>query len=466
MREVYDYAVIGSGPAGHVSAMAAARLGLKTVIVEKNSDMTGGVCLNEGCIPAKSLFDSAHFFDFVKNHPSLFPGAASSVTGIFPEIMARSAAASDKLKRGLTAHLKKLGIEMIYGAASFENKSSLKIVPVEGEPFLISFKKALIASGSSPKGISDMPFMEGKIISSSEAVRMNKVPGNMLIVGGGAIGVEFASFFSTMGARVSLVEAQAEILPREDRDVSSAIRGFLRRKGVEVSTSASAKYLSIEEGKVRTRIVSGGEEKDELYDTVLVAVGRVPATGELALENAGITVDPRGFIPVEPSFETASAGIFAAGDVIDSPMLAHAAQAEGEAAAFSARGRQTKAIDYSSMPNAVYSAVQAASVGFTEQEARKRGPEVVVGKSFFKANGKAVLSGGEEGFVKIVAEAESKVVLGAHVVGSIATEIIPELTIAKRLGLTVSDIAWTIHAHPTFSESVQSAAKEIIFSTI
>lgn len=462
MLTKYDYIVIGSGPAGHISALTAARLGLKTAIVEKDLNMMGGVCLNEGCIPAKSLYASAHLFDTVNKYPfvetfTLDPHKALS------DMVAKSRRSSEILKQGLLNRIKRSGIEVIEGQAEFKGISELKITEPGGKSLNMIYKNALIATGSAPRVLPGTLFSGDRIISSSKAVRLETVPSSVLIVGGGAIGVEFASFFSTMGSEVTLLEAQRDILPSEDRDVSSFMRNVLRKRGIRVIVSAVPEKILEKDNCVSVRISEeSGEISESEYDIVIAAVGRSPLTEDLGLSAIGIKTDEKGFIRVDRKMRTNIKGVYAAGDVVPTPMLAHVAQAEGEIAALAASGSTHSGLDYTNIPNAVYSTIQTASVGATETQAEFSGSELVVGKSFFKANGKAVAVGQDEGFVKIIVDTEKRTISGAHIVGYLATEIIHELVLARKMSLTVDDIAAVTHAHPTFSESVAEAAKEAV----
>ncbi|MFA6636310.1 MAG: dihydrolipoyl dehydrogenase [Candidatus Omnitrophota bacterium] len=466
MDKKYDYIVIGSGPAGHISAITAAKLGLRAAIIEKDLGMMGGVCLNEGCIPAKSLYASAHLFGAVKDLAGTI-GTWPHPNEALSEMIVKSTVASETLKRGLLSHLRKLGVDILEASAEFEDRSRLTITAPQGKKTRVGAEKILIATGSVPRSLDTIPFDGQSVISSSQAIKLSTVPENILIIGAGAIGVEFASFFSTMGSSVTLVESETEILHAEDRDVSASMRNMLKKMGVKVFTSAAVGPVTGKRGKVFaiTSQKADGTVEGE-YDIVLVSVGRIPSTSDLKIARTGIIPDDKGYIPVNGEMQTNIKGLYAAGDVVPGPMLAHVAQAEGELAAFSAAGRAAKPLDYSSIPNAVYSCVQAASVGFTEKQAAEAGRDVIAGKSFFKANGKAVAVGEYDGFVKIIADAKTHIILGAHIVGHLATEIINEFAIARRLALTVDDIAGTVHAHPTFSESASSAAKDIIFKKL
>jgi dihydrolipoamide dehydrogenase len=463
MEKRYDYAVLGSGPAGHVSAITAAKLGLKTVMIERDLAMLGGVCLNEGCIPAKSLYAAAHDLKAAKKYFSCQISEEDKKRAL-ASMVAASRSATETLKRGLLSHLKQLGVDIIEGAGVFENDHELKITSREGKSEAVYAENILISTGSSPKALTEIPFDGKCVISSSEAVKISGVPENILIVGAGAIGVEFASFFSVMGSRVTLVEEQSAVLPGEDKDVSSAMRNMLKKMGARIFTSSTVRGARKNGDKAVAGIFDGEEKLNEdVYDAVLVSVGRSPLTEALTLSKAGVKKNERGFIPVNGLMQTNISNIYAAGDVVPGAMLAHTAQAEGEAAAFSAAGKARVPLDRSSMPRAVYSEVQAASVGSTEEQARAFDADIAIGKSFFKANGKAVAVGEDAGFVKVIADAKTRVLLGAHIVGYLASEMINEFVLAKSSGLTIDDIARSVHAHPTFSESAASAVRDITF---
>ena len=444
MRDNYDYLVIGSGPAGHTSAIIAAQAGLRTALVEKDPAMLGGVCLNEGCIPAKSLYNSARILGIAKNNPDIFGDAIPSGSDCMASFVGKSTEAAGQLKQGLSFLLKKNGIDLINAKAEFLDAGTIKLTSPEGGESTVKADKFLIATGSSARQLKEMPFDGKKVISSSHAIRLEKVPGKILIVGAGAIGTEFASFFNIMGSEVTLVEMEPVILPMEDRDVSVGLRSIFAKRGIKIVTSAGPSDIN------------AGD-----FGLVLVSVGRAPSTSGMGLERAGVKTDEKGFIPVDGAMRTNVENIYAAGDVLSTPMLAHMASAEGEVAAMAALGKNPKEIDLSSVPNAVYTDIQAASVGFTEQAARESGIEFSIGKHFFKANGKAVVNMETEGFIKVLAENGTRKIIGAHILGVNATEMIHEFALAKRKHLTVDDIYETVHAHPTFSESAIDAARSV-----
>lgn len=458
MSNRYDYLVIGSGPAGHISAIKAAQLGLNVAVLEKDPEMLGGVCLNEGCIPAKSLLNDAYIFSTLKKSGELYFQAPSAVINM-QKLVEKSRSSSDMLRKGLAFLFKKNKITLIEGEAKFIDANTIEISTSSGSVKVVA-DKVLIASGSEPRELPGIAF-GGNVWNSSRAIRAQGVPESILIVGGGAIGCEFASFFNMVGSCVTLLEAEESILPFEDKEISRRMRSIFKKKGVKVLPSSLLKSVSQREDEVEAEIESGEKVEKEKYSVVLVAVGRCPSTGSLGLEKAGVDIDERGFIKVDDSLRTTASNIFAAGDVIATPMLAHSASAEGILSAEAASGKDTEPIDYDCMPNAVYSDIGAASVGMTEEEVKKKGIEYSVGKQFFKANGRAVTSAQTEGFVKVIADVSSRKILGAHILHHDAPEMIHEFVVAKRGGLTVDDISGSIHAHPTLSETIMDACHAV-----
>jgi len=461
-RKKYDYLVIGSGPAGHVSAITASQLGLKTAIVEKNGDMFGGVCLNEGCIPLKSIIDSAKRVNVVRNSSGLCKGKLECAEADLSEIVKKSRQNVEMLKKGLTFLFRKNKIDLLMGKAEFLDKNTVSVLEVSGAKCNVTARNFLIATGSEPKKLKELKYDGKCIISSSEAVSLDKIPARILIVGGGAIGVEFASFYNSVGSRVTLIEAENRLLPTEDKEVSRSMRTIFAKKGISVVTGGKVKKAFCKKNKVTVEAAAEGEVTKGTYDIVLVSAGRVPSSSHLSLENAAVQVDKNQFIPVDGVMRTNVKNIFAAGDVIRTPMLAHTAQAEGRIAAETIAGQKTQAIDYGLVPNVVYSEVQTASVGVTEDDARSKGIDIAVGKQFFKANGLAVVKSETEGFIKIIADKKNRLILGVHIVGYNASELIHEFVVAMKAGFSVGKLAETIHAHPTFGETVQDAARVVL----
>lgn len=461
MDRTYDYLIIGSGPAGHVSAVRAAQLGLKTAVIEKDENMFGGVCLNEGCIPAKSLYRSAKIYDTIKRSKELCGIEAALGPVDLGAIVAKSRAQAETLKKGLSFLFGKNGIELIKGTASFVDKNTVKVLSADGKFEKIKAAKILIATGSTPRCLPGVPFDGNVVLDSSHGIRLCQVPGKMLIVGAGAIGTEFASYFGILGADVTLVEAEGTILPLEDGEIGKRLESVLSRKGVKVITAAKIEKIAVTNGSAEVAIAGPEGGFNAVFDKVIVCVGRAPATGGLALEKAGIGTDERGFIPVDGMMRTSAGNVYAAGDVVRTPMLAHVASAEGEVAADSAAGHEATPIDHDCIPSAMYGEIQTSGVGLTEEKVKASGLEYRTGKQFFRSNGRAVVNAQAEGFIKVIADAKSRRIMGAHIIGYEAAELIHEFVVAKKAGLTVDDVARTVHAHPTFSETAVDACRAV-----
>ncbi|MFH1665218.1 MAG: dihydrolipoyl dehydrogenase [Candidatus Omnitrophota bacterium] len=458
----YDYIVIGSGPAGHNSAIRASQLGMRTAVIEKDPRMFGGVCLNEGCIPAKSLYHSAKIISLVKNNPDLC-GAGSSCCGNIDltKFIERSRRASEQLREGLRFLFKKNGIDLITGTARFTGSRTVEISGTNGEISVIEADKFLIASGSAPRPFPGTPFDGKYVIASSDAIRLAEAPESILIIGGGAIGTEFASYANILGTDVSIVEIEESLLPYGDSEISRRLRSVFKKRGITCLTSTRVTGISIEHNGVKVSLESPSGVAAGTFSTILVAMGRIPTVSGLGLSGIGLKTDEKGFIPVNGRMQTAINNIYAAGDVIRTPMLAHTAAAEGEIAAEAAAGLSPEAIDYSRVPDVVYSDIEVASVGITEDEAKKNGMDFKVGKQFFKANGRAAACDETEGFVKIIADKTTGKLLGAHILGGPASELIHEFALALHAGLSADAIKNTIHAHPTFSEASRDACNSI-----
>lgn len=445
MQTKYDYVVIGSGPAGHSSAIRASELGLKTAVIEKDESMFGGVCLNEGCVPAKSLFRSAEIYGIIKKNAELFGFTRRSAGIDLARFVEQSRSTVSHLKKGLEFVFKKHGIDLIHGSAMFCDTKGVEVNSEDGKKTEIQAEKFLIATGSKPKILKELPFDGKHIITSSGAIRLKSVPRKMLVVGSGAIGVEFASFFSGIGADVTIIEAEPCVLPAEDRELCRNFETFMKKKGITILVSSHVKDVNVRE-----------------YDVVLVSIGRSPLTFDLGLEDIGVKVDAKGFIIVDNKMRTNIKNIFASGDVLNTPMLAHSAIAEGERAAEIIAGKNVEPFDYEAIPNAVYAELELSSVGITEDAARKRNIDFVVGKSYFKACPKAVINSETEGFVKVIVDKKTLKFIGVHILGCKAAEMIHEFALAKRMGLTARDVMNTSHAHPTFSEAARNACRAVI----
>lgn len=449
----FDVAIIGSGPGGYVGAIRAAQLKLKTVVIEK--DKLGGVCLNIGCIPSKALIHQASHYSSIPALKSM--GINVDYTDFdYGKVYSASRKAADSLSKGVGYLLKKNGVTVINGNAVLESAHEIII----DEQNKISAKSIIIATGSSPRVIPGFEFDEKTILSSTGILLMDKLPSKLLIMGAGAIGVEFAHIMNTFGVEVHLVEMMDRILPIEDEDISNHLRRSFVKRGIKVYTSTKVSSLHKLPDEVKVFLEDKDSQTSTIsVDKVLVVVGRVPNTDGIGLEKVGIKTD-KGFIPVGDYGQTIAAGIYAVGDVVKTPLLAHVASKEAEIAVEHIAGYSSvSSLDLNSIPSAVYCEPQAASFGLSESQAKQMNIPYKVSSFPFKGVGKAVAIENSEGFVKIVSNSQTREILGAHIFGAEATELIHELLLAKKSELLTEDIATMIHAHPTLSEGVMEASR-------
>jgi dihydrolipoamide dehydrogenase len=450
----FDIAVVGGGPGGYTAAIRAAQLGLKTVVVEK--EKLGGVCLNWGCIPTKALLKSAEFIVQAKRAAD-FGVILGQVNVDFPKIISRSRDVSAKVVKGVEYLMKKNAIEVIQGTAQLLGKGIIEITRQGSPQTQISAKHIILATGARPRSLPSVQFDGQQIISSTEAMTLQKLPVSMAIIGAGAIGVEFAYFYNALGTKVTLIEMMPTILPVEDREITKSLTSSLQKSGITILTEARVEKV-VKGQKIMLTVSTKDGSKDLQADIALMAVGVQGNTENLGLEALGVKTD-RGFIVVEkPSYKTSVENIYAIGDVNGPPWLAHVASAEGITCVESIAGKNPPAIDYDTIPGCTYCQPQVASVGLTEEKAHERGYELKIGKFPFRPLGKAMAIGESEGMVKLIFDAKYGELLGAHILGSEATELIAELVLAKTLESTGHEIIKTIHAHPTLGEAVMEAA--------
>jgi dihydrolipoyl dehydrogenase len=446
-----DLVVIGAGPGGYVAAIRAAQLGMKVACVEKDEAL-GGTCLNVGCIPSKALLDSSELYWQARRGLAVHGITASGVEIDLAAMMARK----DKVVRGLTQGVaglfKKNQIEWVRGTGRLAAAGRV----VVGERTLEA-RRVLIATGSEPTALPSLPFDGERVVTSTEALALDHVPGRLLVVGAGAVGLELGSVWSRLGARVTVVELMDTILPGMDRGMTTALRRSLERQGITFRLETSAAGAQPTENGVRVTLATKGERSVEEADVVLVAIGRRPYLAGLGADAIGVALDERGRIRVDARYETSVAGVFAIGDAIPGPMLAHKAQEEGIAAVELMAGGAGH-VNYDAVPNIVYTWPELASVGVSEEEAARRGTAVAVGSFPFMANGRARCLGETEGSVKVIADRETDRLLGLHILGPRASDLIAEAALAIEFGASAEDIARTVHAHPTLPEAVKEAA--------
>jgi dihydrolipoamide dehydrogenase len=457
MAEKYQIAVLGGGPGGYVAAIKAAQLGLKTVIIEK--DNLGGICLNWGCIPTKSLLKNAEIYDLMKNHSTDFGIKVQSLEYDFTKMIKRSREISDRIVKNVGFLIKKNKIDVIKGFGKLVPSNKIEIFNSEGKSIdSASADNIIIATGARPKDIPSIPVDHKMIITSTEAMNLSEQPAELIVIGAGAIGVEFAYFYSVLGTKVTLIEMMDSVLPIEDKEVSLTLEKSFKKRGIEILTGATVQKAEVKGSKVKVSVSVNGSVKELTADKVLCAVGVTGNVEGFGLEKLGVEFYKNHIRVNKSDYSTNIKGVFAIGDVIGPPWLAHVASAEGIHCVEKIKGLKPPDINYDNIPGCTYCQPQVASIGLTEQKAKESGYELKIGKFPFMASGKAFAISEREGFVKLIFDAKYGELLGAHIIGSEATEMIAELAMAKSLEATAGSIIKTIHAHPTLSESVMEAA--------
>ena len=448
----YDVVVIGAGPGGYVAAIRAAQLGMSTAVIE--DDNLGGVCLNWGCIPSKSLLRNAEVLELVKNADE-YGISVGEVSYDYGKAIQRSRQVVRRLTGGVGSLLRKNGVEHISGYGTLRSASSIAI---DGAERAISAENIIIATGARARQIPGIPVDGETVLTSREAIVLPEVPQRVVIVGGGAIGVEFADIYHSYGAEVMIIEMLPRLVPLEDEEISQSLERVFRRRGIQYKTGAMVGGVAITDG-VATVIVTdadGAESKIEC-DKVLVAIGVQGNSDGIGLEDAGVSTE-RGFIPVDDEMRTNVQGIYAIGDVTGKLPLAHVASAQGVTAAEAIAGMNPMPLDYSLMPRATYCRPQIASFGLTEQQAADAGYSYKVGRFPMAASGKALAMGESNGMVKLVVDMEVGELLGAHMIGPEATELLGEVGLSRLLEGTTTELGWLVHPHPTISETIKEAA--------
>lgn len=455
MRE-YDVVVIGAGPGGYVSAIRAAQLGKKTAIVEKQ--WLGGVCLNVGCIPSKALLKNADVARTLRTGGREFGFKIEGLELDFSSAVKRSRRVSGRLVRGIGFLMKKNNIDVYMGTAEFADSGTLEVTLEEGEQVELKSTNFIIATGASSLVIPGMEADGERVLTYQEAILQETRPESVVIVGAGAIGLEFATVWNAYGTDVTIVEMLPRIAPLEDEEISTELAKAFKKMKVKLLTGTRVEGIETTSDGVVVKI-SNEEGGQELHaDQALVAIGFKPNSANLGLEKAGVKVSQRGFIEIDERMATNVPGIWAIGDVTGKLMLAHVASAMGLVCAQAIAGEETGPLNYEMMPHATYCQPQVASFGLTETLAQERGYEVRVSRFPFQANGKALGLGESTGWVKLITAADSGEILGAHLIGPEVTELLPELTLAQMMELTPAEIARNVHAHPTLSETLMEVA--------
>ncbi len=453
----YDLAIIGSGPGGYVAAIRAGQLGLKTALIERD-DKFGGTCLHVGCIPTKALLLNAEVYDYFKNAKD-YGIECKGFSFDWAAVQARKAQVVKKLAKGIEFLLKKNHVETLQGYGRLSGPGRIRVKDAKGQEREISASKIILATGSEAKMLPGLEADGKAILTNKEILELKEVPKSMVIIGGGAVGVEFASIFHRFGSKVTVLEMLPRAVPLEDEEISGELEKCFRKQGIAVQTQARVQKVS-KTTKGVTVDFAGADGKPQMLEaeTCLVAVGRAPNTQGLGIEKTRARLE-RGFIKVNPFMQTDEPGLYAIGDIVaGSPQLAHVASMEGLAAVAHAGGKAVEPINYQQVPNCTYCDPEISSVGLTERQAREAGHKVRLGKFPFSANSKAGILGAREGLVKIVSDERYGEILGVHILGPRATEMIAEAVVAMRLEGTVSDLSHTIHAHPTLAEALLEAA--------
>jgi dihydrolipoamide dehydrogenase len=460
IKDSYDLVVIGAGPGGYVAAIRAAQLGLSVACVEAQTREggLGGVCLNWGCIPAKALLESAHLASHVREQAADFGVKVGDLELDIAAAVDRSRQVSDRLTKGIKYLFDKNGVASIFGRARLAAGRKVEIDLQEGGTASTSAKNIVLATGSRPMTFPGFEFDGERVISSREALELKKLPEQLVIVGAGSTGMEFADVFNAFGVNVTIVEALPQLLPLEDQEVAGVVARSFKKRRIKVKTKTKVKALEKEEAELKVTVEAAKGDETLDCEILLMAVGRVPNTEDLGLEDAGVKLDDKGWIQIDEYCQTTAEGIYAIGDVAGAPMLAHKASHEGMIAAERIAGVATHPLDPDDIPSCTYCRPEVASIGRTEKKAREDGFDVQVGKFPFSANGRALTAGAPDGMVKIVADAKYGEVLGVHMVGHNVTEFIAEATLGRVLETTVEELAGTVHAHPTLSEAVMEAA--------
>lgn len=451
----YDLIVIGSGPGGYVAAIRAAQLGLNTAVVERAE--LGGICLNWGCIPTKALIKSAQVYNYMKHADDYGLAIDGEVKPDFAKIIERSRGVAAKMSKGIQFLLGKNKITVHNGFGKLAGNKQVEVTKEDGSKEMLEAEHIILATGARSKELPNLPQDGEHIIGYRKAMTLEKQPESLLVVGSGAIGSEFAFVYNSLGTDVTLVEFLPEIVPNEDKDVSKALARSFKKSGIKVMTKSAVQSVEVKDGKCHVAIETKKGLEEKVVDVVLSAVGVTPNLENIGLEENNIELE-NGKIKVDDYYRTNVEGVYAIGDIVHGPALAHVASAEGITCVEKIAGQNPDPVDYGNIPGATYCVPEVASVGMTEEKAIEAGYEVKIGKFPFSASGKASAAGNNDGFIKIIFDAKLGEILGAHFIGDNVTEMIAEMVVAKKLEGTGHEIIKSIHPHPSMSEAIMEAA--------
>jgi dihydrolipoamide dehydrogenase len=454
----FDVLVIGSGPGGYVAAIRAAQLGKKVGIIERAE--LGGICLNWGCIPTKALLRSAEVNNIIKNSEN-YGMSVQKHSVNFPKVIQRSRDVADRLSKGVAFLMKKNKVEVITGTGKLEDKNTVEVSPEKGNKKKVSASNILIATGARARNIPGMEIDKKQVLSYREAMVLDKMPSSIIIVGGGAIGVEFAYFFRALGAEVTIIEMLPHLLPIEDEEISKELEKAFKKQGIKFHLNSKVEKLDKTKKEVKIEINKDGKKESLSAEKVLMAIGVQGNVENLGLESVGVQTE-KDRIKVNKYYQTNIPNIYAIGDIIGAPWLAHVASKEGIQAVEHMAGKEVVPIDYNTIPGCTYCIPQVASVGLTEKKAKEMGYDIKVGRFPIRVNGKALALGEAEGLIKIIYDSKYGELLGCHIIGPEATELITEVTLAKSVESTYMEVLHTIHPHPTLSEIVAEATHDAL----
>jgi dihydrolipoamide dehydrogenase len=455
MAQSYDLIVVGSGPGGYVAAIRASQLGLKCAVIEMES--LGGICLNWGCIPTKALLKSAQVFEYIK-HAADYGITVKGAEADFSKVISRSRGIADSMSKGVQFLMKKNKIDVIMGTGKVKPGKKVEVIDAEGKSVIYDGKYIMIATGARARALPNIPIDGEKVIEYRKAMTLSKRPDSMVIIGSGAIGVEFAYVYAAMGTKVTIVEFLPHVVPVEDEDVSKELAKQYKKMGIDILTNSSVEKVDTKGKGCKVNIKTPTGNQEISCDIVLSAAGVISNLENIGLEEVGIIVD-KGKIPVNAWYETNIPGYYAIGDITPGPALAHVASAEGIICVEKIAGHKTEALDYSNIPGCTYCTPEIASVGMTEKKAIEAGYEIKVGKFPFVASGKATAAGARDGFIKVIYDAKYGELLGAHMIGYNVTELIAEAVVVRKLESTAYEIMKSIHPHPTMSEAFKGATE-------
>lgn len=452
----YDIIVLGSGPGGYVTAIRASQLGFKTAVVEKEN--LGGVCLNWGCIPTKALLKSAQVFDYLK-HASDYGLTVTAFDKDFQAVITRSRSVADGMSKGVQFLMKKNNIDVITGFGKVKPGKKVEVQAPDGKVSEISADHIIIATGARSRELPNLPQDGKKVIGYRQAMTLEKQPKSMIVVGSGAIGVEFAHFYNSMGTEVTIVEFMPNIVPVEDEDISKQMERSMKKAGVKIMTNSSVEKIDTSGNGVKATVKTPKGEETLEAEILLSAVGIKTNIEGIGLEEVGIKTD-KDKILVNEYYQTNVPGYYAIGDVVPGQALAHVASAEGITCVEKIAGMHVDPIDYGNIPGCTYASPEIASVGLTEKQAREKGYELKIGKFPFSASGKAKAAGASDGFVKVIFDAKYGEWLGCHMIGAGVTDMIAEAVVARKLETTGHEVLKAVHPHPTMSEAVMEAVAD------